>query len=257
MRVKLFNTKFFGQYALMFIFAYFTSSPAQGDTQVALGAQGDTQEDAQDFRSQILQEVQGFIDDEASNLAQSNQGNLSHRVSGLDPRLSLSPCLEPVRVKPTHANWLRRRSHLNASCTNPSWSLIIGLELSLYRDVLVARTPIPKNEPLEGMSEFAQMDILSLHSGYLDSEDSIKGKVAKRHLTMGQVLSPHLLKAHVLVPRNALVQVKAQIGTISVTSQGVALESGAFGDTIKVRNNRSKKVIEARVVRANVVEVLL
>lgn len=74
---------------------------------------------------------------------------------------------------------------------------------------------------------------------------------------MGQIISPHLMKAEILVPRNSLVEVTAQIGQISVTSQGVALESGAFGDLIRVRNQRSKKIIEARVVRENKVEVIL
>jgi len=209
------------------------------------------------FREQIIIGINDFIETEAARLQASDQGVLNHRISGLDPRLRLGICQSGLQLQTSHPNWLRKRSHLKAHCDTPSWSLMIGLELSLYREVIVARTAVKKNQPLDSVIEFANMDILALHSGYLDSEEDVKGKVAKRNLTMGQIISPHLVKAQVLVPRNGLVEVKAQIGVISVTSQGVALENGAFGDTIKVRNNRSKRVIEARVVRENMVEIML
>lgn len=232
-----------------------TANPVQQQPQPEL--QQSTPIQPISFRDQILTGIQKFVEAEAAHLYDSDQGTLSHRISGLDPRLRLGVCEDGLEFQPTHPNWLRKRSHLKASCAHPNWSLMVGLELSLYRDVLVARTSVQKNEPLDSMIEFASMDILALHSGYLNSQDSVKGKVAKRNLTMGQVISPHLIKAQVLVPRNGLVEVKAQIGLISVSSQGVALENGAFGDTIKVRNKRSNRVIEAQVVRENLVEVVL
>ena len=209
------------------------------------------------FRVQLLDAVTVFLNESAIDLANDSQGNLNHRITGLDPRLQLPLCQESITIKPTQPNWLRKRAHLRATCNLPHWSLLVGVELALYRNVLVACTAVQKNQSLMGLTEFAELDVLGLHSGFLDSEESVKAKVAKRHLTPGQVITPPLIKAQVLVPRNGLVQVKAQIGTISVTSEGIALENGAFGDTIKVRNTRSKKVIEARVVRANMVEVIL
>jgi|GEM_PF-1321904 len=198
-----------------------------------------------------------FMTEEQDRLRDNDQGDLLYTVRGLDPRLTLQPCETPLDLSPMDSNWLKKRSHLKVSCQAPLWSFIIGLELALMREVLVARSPISRLEPLDSMVEFAQRDILSIQSGYIDSMAGILGKVTKRNLVIGQVISPHLIKAQILVPRNAVVEVSAQIGSIAITSEGVALENGAFGEMIRVRNKRSKRVIEARVINEGKVEVLL
>ena len=211
----------------------------------------------QGFREQIISSIDTFFADEAASLETSDQGQLTYKVRGLDPRLRLQTCQAEPMVETLNDNWLRKRAHVRVTCPAPNWSLIVGIELALYRDIIVTRTPIGRNELLESNVEFASRDILGINTGYIDSMESIAGKVTKRPLVMGQIINPHLIKAEVLVPRNALVEVSAQIGGILVTSQGIALENGAFGEYIRVRNKRSKRVIEARVVEANRVEFFL
>lgn len=205
----------------------------------------------------ITNAVHDFLTAKAEQLAAQDQGQLDYKLTGLDPRLSLKPCEQAINVTTSRDNWLTKRGHLNINCPQPQWSMLIGVELSLMRNVLVARVPIDRNQPLENLTEFASRDILAIHSGYIDNEDAVLSKVTKRQIVMGQVISPNMMKAEILVPRNSIVEVSAQIGQISVTSQGVALENGAFGDIIQVRNKRSKRIIEARVVQANKVEVNL
>ncbi len=210
-----------------------------------------------DFRQQVLTGIHEYVQLHAEELKNSGQGELTHKVRGLDPRLQLKPCSVEPEVVALNDNWLRKRSYVTVSCPAPQWSLNVGLELSLYRDVLISRVPVERNTTLEKEVEFDSRDILAIQNGYIDNMDDIAGMVTKRSLLMGQVISPYMLKAEVLVPRNALVEVTAQIGGISVSSQGIALENGAYGEFIRVRNKRSNRIIEARVVKENKVEVAL
>jgi len=52
------------------------------------------------------------------------------------------------------------------------------------------------------------------------------------------------------------VQLQLQAGELSVTGQGVALESGAAGERIRVRNISSQAVLEAEVAGPGVVRVM-
>ena len=50
------------------------------------------------------------------------------------------------------------------------------------------------------------------------------------------------------ITRGDPVRMQLQIGGLSVAGQGLALESGAAGDRIRVRNVSSQAVLEAEVV---------
>ena len=56
------------------------------------------------------------------------------------------------------------------------------------------------------------------------------------------------------IEKNQGVLIRASDGSFSATTRGEALESGAIGDAIKVRNSRSGKVIQAWVVGRGEVE---
>jgi flagellar basal body P-ring formation protein FlgA len=52
------------------------------------------------------------------------------------------------------------------------------------------------------------------------------------------------------------VRLRLQVGGLSLTGQGVALESGAAGERIRVRNVSSQAVLEAEVVGPGEVRVV-
>ena len=63
-----------------------------------------------------------------------------------------------------------------------------------------------------------------------------------------------LLAAAVLVKRGDAVRIRASRGGVSVEGAGEALDSGARQGLIRVRNNASGRVIQARVLDAGLVE---
>jgi flagella basal body P-ring formation protein FlgA len=74
-------------------------------------------------------------------------------------------------------------------------------------------------------------------------------------VTAGRVLTWRDVVRRALVRKGALVEVAAIDGALTVTLKALAMQSGAAGDLVMVRNLESKKDITAQVVAENRVQV--
>jgi flagella basal body P-ring formation protein FlgA len=82
------------------------------------------------------------------------------------------------------------------------------------------------------------------------------GMQLKRPLPAGVPIPLSELMRPTEVGRGAPVRMTLDAGGLSVSGEGIALEQGAAGDRIRVRNISSQAVLEAMVVRTGVVRVL-
>ncbi|MBN1517216.1 flagellar basal body P-ring formation protein FlgA [Candidatus Sumerlaeota bacterium] len=87
--------------------------------------------------------------------------------------------------------------------------------------------------------------------------EQVLGKSARRNLSYGDYPKMGELIAPTLVARNQPVIILLEQGPMRITTKGVALENGAQDEMIRVRNERSGKVIYARVKNAQTVETSL
>ncbi len=81
------------------------------------------------------------------------------------------------------------------------------------------------------------------------------GMQTKRQLVAGQPIAVGDLMRPNAVQRGALVQMRLSVNGLSVIGQGVALESGAAGERIRVQNTGSRAVVDAEVVGPGQVRV--
>ena len=76
-----------------------------------------------------------------------------------------------------------------------------------------------------------------------------------RAISGGRLLTWHDLSRRPLVRKGELVEVTAVDGLLSITMKALALENGAQGDTVSVRNPDSHKEFSALVIDENHVQV--
>lgn len=91
-----------------------------------------------------------------------------------------------------------------------------------------------------------------------DSAQSLRDTVGlqlRRAVGPGQTIPLADLMRPALVPRESVVRMQLEAGGLSVTGQGLALEAGAAGERIRVRNMASQAVIEAEVIAPGLVRV--
>jgi flagella basal body P-ring formation protein FlgA len=95
-------------------------------------------------------------------------------------------------------------------------------------------------------------DISSISDSIAAPQDAV-GMSAKRALRTGEIVRKGLLSSPALVKRGEPVRIVARREEIEVSMAGEALDAGARGDLVRVRN-ASGTVIRARVTGAATVE---
>jgi flagella basal body P-ring formation protein FlgA len=82
------------------------------------------------------------------------------------------------------------------------------------------------------------------------------GMQLKRQLQAGVPIAVSELMAPTQINRGEPVRLQLEVAGLSLTGQGVALESGATGELIRVRNVSSQAVLETEVIGPGVVRVV-
>ena len=103
----------------------------------------------------------------------------------------------------------------------------------------------------------AERDVGQLNQGYLSALPQAVGKKLTRALMPDQVLAPQHVEHAELIRRGDQVVITARSGGINVRMPGEALSDGALGRQISVRNQRSQRVVKARVTGPGQVEVAM
>lgn len=98
-------------------------------------------------------------------------------------------------------------------------------------------------------------DVSKARRGFFTSLDQVVGKIAKRPLPVDLSLNDSHIAARKLVERRQSVMLIAQGTGIDIRMAGEALMDGEANQRIRVRNLRSKRVVEGIVVGDNLVRV--
>jgi flagella basal body P-ring formation protein FlgA len=97
----------------------------------------------------------------------------------------------------------------------------------------------------------------TLRRGYILDDSQVIGMAAKRYIAAKTPITTNLIQRPQLVSKGDLVTVSLRAGSMSLTTQGRAMEAGSLGDIVRVKNAKSKKVVEAKVTGNGTVKVSL
>ena len=129
------------------------------------------------------------------------------------------------------------------------------LRAALWRDAWVARQPVaagnlfqPSDLDVRRTDLFRERDVLPAAVG-----DNTY--VFARSVSAGRLLTWRDIARRPLVKKGALVEVSAADGMLVVTMKALAMENGARGDTVTVRNPESRRDFAAMVIDENRVQV--
>jgi flagella basal body P-ring formation protein FlgA len=125
----------------------------------------------------------------------------------------------------------------------------------LWRDVWFAREPVQAGETFSpGLLAVQRVDCFRAHDG-LPANAGDRSMIFSRDVAADRMLTWHDLSKRPLVRKGALVEVTAREGELYVTMKALALQNGASGDIITLRNIESHNEISGQVVDDNRVEV--
>ena len=137
----------------------------------------------------------------------------------------------------------------------PLGETIVLLRLQLLRDAWVTRQPANRGDGFDPAAlDVRRVDFLHEHD-VLPADVADRDLTFARSVTTGRVLTWRDVARRALVRKGDLIEVAAIDGPLTVTLKALAMQSGAAGDMVMVRNLESKKDITAQVVAENRVQV--
>jgi len=138
-----------------------------------------------------------------------------------------------------------------------SRSLRVAGIVDLYRPVLHAKAIISKGKVVTAEDlEIKRARVTDAPEDFTDNFDIVVGKRALTDIFPGEPLRLSRLDNPIVVQKGDIVKILLQKPGLTVTARGKAKEDGHIGDTVKVINLSSKKVIFCRVRSKDLVQVI-
>lgn len=156
-------------------------------------------------------------------------------VSVQPPAARLSACDRPQPFLPGNGQRLLGRVTVGLRCAD-GHVRYLQARIDARGTYWVAARAVPAGTRITGdMLEAREGDLTRLpHEAVMDPADAT-GRVTTRRLARGNVVQTTQLRAPDLVRRNRPVTVEASGQGFHITRQGLALESGAMGDSVRIR----------------------
>ena len=171
-------------------------------------------------------------------------------VGQLDHRLRLTECDKKLTFEIQAPPRRSRNATVKTTCdSNMRWTLYVPINVDIYAQVLVSRHSLEKGHIItpDDLNQ-QRININTLSYGFIEDDDRILGMELKRPLKSGDPMRLSYLKYPDIVQKGQLVVVSKQSALLSVETEGVALGDGHLGERIRVRNQRSKRIVDAKVI---------
>lgn len=208
--------------------------------------------------TQITSEVKQFLEDFHAGRLQPEH-RIEVTVGYIDPRLNLPTCPVNLQLALNGNQQGIGKLQVKASCDgNRPWTKYVAAEVNLFGDVLVATENIRRGTAIEERHmRLLETNIATLRRTPVTDKNLVIGMELKYPLTSGAAFSLEGLSKPLLIQRGDLVQLVAESKNLRIRQQGEALQDGALGKVINVRNNSSDMVVQAEVVGLGKVKVQL
>ncbi|MBV6319696.1 flagellar basal body P-ring formation chaperone FlgA [Duganella sp. HSC-15S17] len=165
----------------------------------------------------------------------------------------LAACRQAVTVEALDTR-LPSRMRFAAVCAGAEgWRYEFVVRAQISARIAVLAIDVPSGKVLTDDDVLLERHDISGLADSVSDPQEVVGLSARRTLRSGEVLRMALLAAPILVKRNDAVRIVARREQIEVSMAGEALDSGARGTLVRVRNANGT-VIRARVTGAATVE---
>lgn len=132
----------------------------------------------------------------------------------------------------------------------------VNAAVDSWKEVPVAKRSIYKGSIVgEDDVVMARLNTSAIPGDAAQDPKSIVGLEAHRNITSGEVFHREKLVTPIVVEVGSKVVMRYKTPAFEATATGVALEAGSIGQSIRIRNENSKKVISGTIIEAGLVGV--
>jgi flagella basal body P-ring formation protein FlgA len=132
----------------------------------------------------------------------------------------------------------------------------VRLRIRKFADVAVLSKQVKFHQSLDQtVVAVKRMEVTNLREQPLAAGDDPSGYRAKRNLTVGQILTNEAIEPLPVIESGSEIAIVATGGAFSISAEGIALQDGARGEQIRVKNTTSGRILTGRVVDSHRVAV--
>ncbi len=186
------------------------------------------------------------------------QPGTDYAAQSLDSRLQLRACDGPLVVRPGPGAGLNAsRMTVRVACeSSVRWKVYVALAMTRKVPTVVAERGLQPGEILTDADITVRIvDSTHLTAGYFSSIEELVGREVKHAIRVGELLRPVSIQSAQLISRGQTLDIISRQSGIQVRMRGSALQAGREGQRIRVKNQSSGRILEARVFSASQVIV--
>lgn len=179
-------------------------------------------------------------------------------VNRLDRRLRITACRQPLETSLNRQERPAGRVSIRVQCNEDRapWSRYVQASVQVFEPVVVVTRTVRRGERLQsGDLRLAERDTALLRDTVYREPERAMGMALRRTVRADQPLTGQSVTEPVLVERGDAVTIVAGNGQVRISHRGTALQDGALGKRIRVRNTRSERVVQGAVTAEGRVEV--
>jgi flagella basal body P-ring formation protein FlgA len=184
-------------------------------------------------------------------------GTVKITTARLDRRLRLNACDKPLTAYDSPNGLRPGRNAVGVRCDGKKpWKIYVSTNIATLESVVVAARAVSRGQLLTAADLKNEMrDTSRIHKAYYTDPKSLLGMKAKRSIAAGRLLDANLVHRRQLVKRGTSVQILAGEGPLQVRMKGKALDNGARGERVRVRNLSSGRKVTGEVIASGVIQV--
>jgi flagella basal body P-ring formation protein FlgA len=184
---------------------------------------------------------------------------VEYSIGSLDNRLTVPVCNQPLAIETRDTPQPNTRLNLQVSCQHDNnWSIYLPVELAIYRPAVVAVNALTHGDTIGPADvRLVEVNVSQINGQYLASLDDAIGKDVKRSITAGAAISDQQLVAPLMVRRGEAVLINAISNIVAVKVSGIAMTDGRLGEQIRIKNQASSRIVNARITGPGQAEVAM
>lgn len=200
----------------------------------------------QNTSQQIVTQLKAHV---AKQSANAQYQDVDIQVKAPDPRLRLEQCGTPLTITNRSRRKLGRLTYkVNCASATKPWTVNVSVYVKAYANVVITRRSLPKNSVLTAALVGTEMrDVTHQSKGFFTSTKDVLGSITRYGIGGNKMLHPGNLLPPKLVNKGDKVILQVVSEGLNIRTQGIAVESGALGDVIEVKNARTARIVEGRV----------
>jgi len=187
-----------------------------------------------------------------NNISPEIGSTLTVKAKEIDQRIKVPHCPLPLETSNSNA-FNQSNVTVKVSCPSNDWFIYLVVKVKEMQPVVVPHSALSPGSVLTSSNlKVIEVEKSRLRGTTFRSKEALIGARLKRRSRADHPISPNML---CFVCKGDPVTIMAEVGGMTIKASGTAQQDGNIGDTILVRNKRSKKRVDAKVISVNAVRV--